>query len=1223
MSDTSSVVISGTSYNVKDSTARSSISSETTRAQEAEQTLTTNLNSEITNRRNGDAAIEALIPTKVSDLADDVFSSWAKATSKPTYTASEVGAISNSVTKLPNPKALKFTGASTGSYDGSNELTINIPSSSGGGDGSLTYGIDLIGSTLSLIENEPNKSVTLPDVPSKLSELTDDLGSSPTHTHSQYLTSYTETDPTVPSWAKATRKPTYTASEVGALPNTTVIPSKTSDLTNDSNFITSTDIESCATYIPTHFSAISDFVEYVKTNIPSYGVAVFRGQSAIGNALSGHTGTTVGLLKYPDSMNRIDYLALVAGIYLAIGQINTTDYSVTIQWINVINNATTSSNGLMSSEDKIKLNSITSGADITTVIQTLTSGTEIGSVNGTKLYAPTGGGGDSITVDTALSSTSTNPVQNKAIYTALSNKAGTSVATTSANGLMSSTDKTKLNGIASGADVTIVSQALTSGTEIGSVNGVKLYAPTGGEEGTASSIFSNMNVVFFGDSVGQGQNNNNYSFVDVINEKNFFSDVTKNCVSGTTTATLYGRMQESATDLASADIVYCEYQYNDIIGLSSGTLTLDDIKTSVRSAITYLRGINATAQVVWLPITVSRFNKAGGESYANYYKAWCDALLPIFEELGISVLPIYDTLISGHASSDGKHPNNSGHEFIATLIMQNPLGYTIISESSSSETGGVTSVNGQTGAVVIGSATSSANGLMSSTDKTKLDGIAIGADVTTVIQKLTSGAEIGSVNGTKLYAPNGGGGTGSSVSVSQTLTSGTEIGGIIVDGAETKLYAPSGGDRGSGLSGKKVVFFGDSISYGEGNNGHSFVDIITEMGICASVVKECHTSACVGPYQHYSNGAGYDCIAMISQQSTAISNADIVFVAYGGNDADSVEENLVSLGNYTDLSTATTVCGYVRRAIENIRTINPKVHIVWLFPELRNYADSTMELMMSDDCLVTTIKAMSDVCADCNVPYMGLYDGLYLRVVDGGHILNDTAKHPTEEGQKIIAENVIWNFPYSTLPFRPKRVVTLNSDGTYDCDYRKIYLMVSHQVDVEVKFRGSGILRPCAYTNDGVLFSGTGLDSTSNKTEYSLVILPDDTASMFVSTSSISTLPWEGSSDDGWTTLVEGQEKIRTDPDTSINYVLLSNISDTIGENETWKITWNGTAYTFTTRYDSRIGYYFGNPSVFGETDDGSGATVLVCKRTSSELIIYTSDKAGITVSYKIEKQVS
>lgn len=53
-----------------------------------------------------------------------------------------------------------------------------------------------------------------------------------------------ETDPTVPSWAKQTTKPTYTADEVGALPDTTVIPTKTSELTNDSGFITDAPVKS-------------------------------------------------------------------------------------------------------------------------------------------------------------------------------------------------------------------------------------------------------------------------------------------------------------------------------------------------------------------------------------------------------------------------------------------------------------------------------------------------------------------------------------------------------------------------------------------------------------------------------------------------------------------------------------------------------------------------------------------------------------------------------------------------------------------------------------------------------------------------------------------------------------------------------------------------------------------------------------------------------------------
>ena len=52
------------------------------------------------------------------------------------------------------------------------------------------------------------------------------------------LDSFTETDPTVPDWAKQATKPSYTASEVGALPSSTVIPTKVSQLTNDSGFIT-------------------------------------------------------------------------------------------------------------------------------------------------------------------------------------------------------------------------------------------------------------------------------------------------------------------------------------------------------------------------------------------------------------------------------------------------------------------------------------------------------------------------------------------------------------------------------------------------------------------------------------------------------------------------------------------------------------------------------------------------------------------------------------------------------------------------------------------------------------------------------------------------------------------------------------------------------------------------------------------------------------------------
>lgn len=73
-----------------------------------------------------------------------------------------------------------------------------------------------------------------------------------------------------------------------------------------------------------------------------------------------------------------------------------------------------SSDGLMSNKDKIKLDNIEEGANKTVV-------------------------------DSALIGTSTNPVQNKVVYTALQGKASTAVATTGANGLMPATDKKKID----------------------------------------------------------------------------------------------------------------------------------------------------------------------------------------------------------------------------------------------------------------------------------------------------------------------------------------------------------------------------------------------------------------------------------------------------------------------------------------------------------------------------------------------------------------------------------------------------------------------------------------------------------------------------------------------------------------------------------------------------------------------------------------------------------
>ena len=92
--------------------------------------------------------------------------------------------------------------------------------------------------------------------------------------------------------------------------------------------------------------------------------------------------------------------------------------------------ASTAEPGFMSSKDKSKLDGVEDGANKTVV-------------------------------DAALDSDSTNPVQNKAVKAALDTKAGTAVASQTANGLMYKDDKKKLDGIEDGATRVIVDDAMS------------------------------------------------------------------------------------------------------------------------------------------------------------------------------------------------------------------------------------------------------------------------------------------------------------------------------------------------------------------------------------------------------------------------------------------------------------------------------------------------------------------------------------------------------------------------------------------------------------------------------------------------------------------------------------------------------------------------------------------------------------------------------------------
>lgn len=191
------------------------------------------------------------IPTKVSDLTNDsgyitgytetdpTVPSWAKQSSKPSYTASEVGAVPTS--RTVNGKALSSNITLSASDVSALPSSTVIPtitdtysgtSSDGMSGKAVKSAIDTLDGTVSgtagagktlTAFSQTNGKVTatfgnisitksqvsdFPTIPSKTSDLTNDSG---------FITGYTETDPTVPSWAKQSTKPSYTASEISGL----------------------------------------------------------------------------------------------------------------------------------------------------------------------------------------------------------------------------------------------------------------------------------------------------------------------------------------------------------------------------------------------------------------------------------------------------------------------------------------------------------------------------------------------------------------------------------------------------------------------------------------------------------------------------------------------------------------------------------------------------------------------------------------------------------------------------------------------------------------------------------------------------------------------------------------------------------------------------------------------------------------------------------------------
>ena len=158
---------------------------------------------------------------------DPTVPSWAKQSSKPTYTASEVGAMATS--ERGNYLSASTTYFDDAEYD-SGTKRINFKKNSTVVD--YIDATDFIkdGMVSSVTVANDNLVITFnteagkEDITLALSQIFNPNNYyDKTAADAKFLSAYTETDPTVPSWAKQSTKPTYNASEVGALPTGTTL----------------------------------------------------------------------------------------------------------------------------------------------------------------------------------------------------------------------------------------------------------------------------------------------------------------------------------------------------------------------------------------------------------------------------------------------------------------------------------------------------------------------------------------------------------------------------------------------------------------------------------------------------------------------------------------------------------------------------------------------------------------------------------------------------------------------------------------------------------------------------------------------------------------------------------------------------------------------------------------------------------------------------------------
>lgn len=274
----------------------------------------------------------------------------------------------------------------------------------------------------------------------------------------------------------------------------------------------------------------------------------------------------------------------------------------------------------------------------------------------------------------------------------------------------------------------------------------------------------------------------------------------------------------------------------------------------------------------------------------------------------------------------------------------------------------------------------------------------------------------------------------------------------------------------------KLVVFGDSLGQGSNNGNYSFVDILSESGVFAGVVKACVGSATIGPYQTDSAAAGYDLVSQVDRYAADVADAEIIMLEYGGNDVPAYNAGNITMGTYSDTAETVSVCGYLAKAMGRIRELNPTAKIVWLaaFWDSYDLAKNVAGTGYADAWLLFQATAIR-LARPYLMGVIPIFSGL-----SNAHMSSDGI-HPNTAGHRQIANKITSNpFGISDYPSL-SRVLTLTGDAeagtdlSIDAGYPVAKSLIGAGVTLRLEYHQYGgpmMLRPFVHNDYFIQFTG-------------------------------------------------------------------------------------------------------------------------------------------------------